>query len=122
MQQQIYLSELRPAFLPPSCILPGGGEAAGDARARRRAGALLQIQAEHHHCWPRSLTEVGCHRVLQDEVHNPYPEQGESVVKGCSGDTDLCCVALENKGGKGEGVHQNPGKEEGKKWGAGCGQ
>lgn len=25
------------------------------------------------------------------------------MVKGCSGDTDLCCVALEKRGGKGEG-------------------
>jgi len=103
---------------PPSASSRGWQGSRG-RRAHRGAGALLQTQAEHHP-WP--LTEVGSRCVLQDEVHDPYPEQGETVVKGCSGDAELCCAAVESAGGKGEGVHRIPGKGGGKKWGAGCGQ
>lgn len=51
---------------------------------------MLLVLAVHHprdkggvraH-WPRSLTEVRRDRVLQDEVHDPYPEQGETGITG----------------------------------------
>lgn len=50
--------------------------------------------------WSRSLTKVRCDCVLQDEVHNPYPEQGETGIKGKPEDTGWWCCPRE-RGRKG---------------------
>lgn len=113
------VSELHPGFVPPlhppGVLVPTmGQEPCADP-------------SEHHPSSPIPLPSSGVTVFCRMKFTIRILSKEEVWLKAAQGIWALvhylhylCCGALENQGGKGEGGHQNPGKEAGKQWESDC--